>query len=348
MKKKQKNKIIIISSIFLILALVLISANYMTKQEIIGAEPQPFIKLNYPVCLGYDGFICTSGAEYQDERTTWGNYIFLCDIDNIVQCEYGCALNYGNGNPSEGWCIDESGNPTILPDCTKDFMRCGLGSTADSSGDIYKCVDGKWKLILENDGTQTCREYSTFRAEFETEFWYCIGGNSVAGIYLSDKDSAQGKDNCYETLEEAQSNIEYCCYDPEDETYIWRTGKCIADELERSGTNIDEEWCMSQNDEGGVGSNYDKNCLIDKWWGATDPYGNYPCLIKNPLKSWWFWTLLITIIIFGIIFIYRKILLKLKIIPQVAVAGAIIIAITGLFSYIYFNGINFGLFRIGG
>lgn len=118
---------------------------------------------------------------------------FYCDIDNVVSCPYGC---YSNPTGSD-FCLGQN----FIPDCSEGHMKC-------EDIFIYECVGGLWKKVRACVD-QECEEYSYNHADCvlkEEDTYYCLG--NLDECFWSDHKG----DNCYDTLQECESQIGYCCY----------------------------------------------------------------------------------------------------------------------------------------
>lgn len=179
-----------------------------------------------PVCFPPpdDDLLCRNAYRTQgDELDNW-DYLY-CDVDDVITCPQGC---------SNGECT--GGTPQI---CTNGYERCCQDidncPVEDPDGDIYRCVNGQWKLI-EECGENPCKEQSFTHAICEEKIYYCV---NIFNCFWS----TVKQDNCYETLEECQKKIPIYCVDESLNKCFKRFGSCKSGEKSFQGTSINDEWC---------------------------------------------------------------------------------------------------------
>ena len=180
---------------------------------------------------------------------TSGDY-FYCDIDDVVSCPSklvlgvqvgGCFSNpVGSDFCATGESVADGGGEVEIPDCSEGYMRCGDGVFYNPNGDVQECVDGHW-VVKEDCGSFFCIEQTFNNAYCEVDWFYCL---SDQGCYLKSKDG----NNCYNTLEDCNSQIGYCCYSSDDpSSFHWVKGSCNTDELYIFGSEITENSCSNRN-----------------------------------------------------------------------------------------------------
>lgn len=246
MKKNQK----IIIGIITILALGVIFLR--------ASSPLPLslVKGNNPVCLPQvTDTLCMN--PFFDRDATGEEYLY-CNLDepgNTQFCEQvydpqrgmlvGGCLNEEIDGEIIGRCYDETDivDPVVCNDgdmaCCYNAEDC-LNLVDRVDGNSYKCVGGKWTRN-QNCGERNCvRIDGSKLTECEYTKYYCTGDVTC---YWSN----QKLDNCYNTLDECENNLGFCCYNSNNDNYTWRLGSCENNELPRSGTGINENWCKEQN-----------------------------------------------------------------------------------------------------
>jgi len=199
-----------------------------------GSDPQG-------LCVG-GGYECN----WQGEST------FYCDVLDIIECprhwspELGMFIGGCYSDPAgPDFCADDT-DPIPTPNCSEDYMRCGLGDDADPNGDVYKCENGNWEL--KEECTQGCTAQSYNYAYCNFNKFYCFNPESSSCTFWSD--SSNGC--CSENLEQCNNNAlnsEKSCYKfgPDSRgviQYKWISTCTI------SGTkipNIDEKKCLELN-----------------------------------------------------------------------------------------------------
>lgn len=199
-------KIILLLSILSLLPLVLASPMCFPETDpICSTVPATYVN-GIPVVYPC---LCTN-ALY-----SYGNY--YCDIDDIVTCVNGCQ---------NGACIGG------VSECIENNEEC-------RDNQVYKCLSGKW-ILEEKCYEKPCKEENSNTAYCEEKRYYCTNPNGPPCFWSTQKQS-----NCYDTVEECNSNIGYCCNN--NGVHTWRLGDCLSNEIKVSGTAYNEAYCKSLN-----------------------------------------------------------------------------------------------------
>lgn len=281
-----------------------------------------------PVCMGgqWEGYLCNTPyyryLPYEDEPQFYCDTIGDQALMDMTRCNIGCF----NNPVGADFCLlsdeekeEKEEEEVIVPEapplkedpeeegkfvvdeekaklavvkyeCLENSMKCGEGDEYDKGGDVYKCVDDTWQ-IYERCEDRTCEEKGAYYSRCAIKWYYCV---SSINCYLMDKKDK----NCYDTQEECESKIGFCCYKSgtRGKSYIWREGQCASDEFFVQGTGIDFKKCASYNTEPSKAcayeyacSWYDLPCYIDTWFGKQ--WCKVKLMVSNFYQAykWWLW-----------------------------------------------------------
>lgn len=184
---------------------------------------------------------------------------YYCMLNGWVNCPQGCLNGDCIGDPDPGVCTNG------YESCCYDSNDC-LNDVERTDGDRFFCEDGQWQLSQSCPSTDFCKVYGTTSKCEPKVVYYCTG---VTECYFSDTRFS----NCYDTLLECQKNTGFCCKNEVTNSYIWRTGSCLNNELPRQGTGINQGVCESYNNG---------DCKLEKPedCGKSNPPSN-TCLEKT-------------------------------------------------------------------